>query len=286
MKKLIGLIVLVCGLVGYPCLSFSQIISADIVITPSAYSGVFGGFAGGDGDTGTSTYIDWSIGNTVPFGSVTNGMVFSTCTGDFMTSSNWEERMRITKVGNVGIGTVNPDEKLEVKGNIKINRSGNGIIFPDGTVQTTASAPTWHQLLPASERFKLVMNSEAVLDRETGLVWEKNPSATSLGTTSWASACNHCYPRQVGGRKGWRLPTIEELASLVDTSNFNPALPTGHLFINVQSHYYWSSSTDVSDASYAWVVDFANGYVASNGKSVEYNHYVWCVRGGYGHDAY
>ncbi len=51
MKKLMGLIVLVCGLVSYPCFSFSEIISADIVITPSSYSGSFGGFVGGDGDT-------------------------------------------------------------------------------------------------------------------------------------------------------------------------------------------------------------------------------------------
>jgi hypothetical protein len=119
MRKLMGLIVLVCGLVGYPCLSFSEIVFANIFITPSAYSDFFGGFIGGDGDTGTNTYIDWSIGNAVPFeSSITNDMVFSTSTGDFMEPSNWEERMRITKEGNVGIGTDDPSEKLEVKGKV------------------------------------------------------------------------------------------------------------------------------------------------------------------------
>ena len=41
--------------------------------------------------------------------------------------------------GNVGIGTTNPNEKLEVDGNVKVSGTGNGIIFPDGTVQSTAS---------------------------------------------------------------------------------------------------------------------------------------------------
>jgi len=40
--------------------------------------------------------------------------------------------------GKVGIGTTSPAEKLEIAGNVKITGSGNGLIFPDGTRQTTA----------------------------------------------------------------------------------------------------------------------------------------------------
>ncbi len=48
------------------------------------------------------------------------------------------ERMAITSSGNVGIGTAAPSQKFEVNGNVKISGGGNGIIFPDATVQTTA----------------------------------------------------------------------------------------------------------------------------------------------------
>jgi len=39
--------------------------------------------------------------------------------------------------GNVGIGTPTPGQKLEVAGNIKVSGAGSGLIFQDGTTQTT-----------------------------------------------------------------------------------------------------------------------------------------------------
>ena len=55
---------------------------------------------------------------------------------------------------------------LDSSGNVKISGDGNGIVFPDGTVQSSASTPTWHQILPGPGRFILVMNNGGVLDRE------------------------------------------------------------------------------------------------------------------------
>jgi hypothetical protein len=40
---------------------------------------------------------------------------------------------------NVGIGTAAPTEPLDVVGSLKLEGSGNGITFPDGTIQTTAA---------------------------------------------------------------------------------------------------------------------------------------------------
>jgi trimeric autotransporter adhesin len=48
--------------------------------------------------------------------------------------------LSINQSGNVGIGTSSPGTKLEVAGTLKLDGSGNGIIFPDGTQQTTAAA--------------------------------------------------------------------------------------------------------------------------------------------------
>jgi len=86
----------------------------------------------------------------------------------------------------------------------------------------------------------------------------------------------------MGNRKGWRLPTIQELASLVDSTRSNPALPAGHPFSNVQSFYYWSATTNAADASGAWGVFFGDGSVLPLTKSSTIR--AWCVRGGQGVD--
>ena len=151
----------------------------------------------------------------------------------------------------------------------------DGIKYPDGTVQTTAPAPTWHQKLPAAERFELVMDGEAVLDKETGLVWARN--ANINGTKLWQSAINYCANLSISYRKGWRLPEREELASLLDMSVAGSTkLPAGHPFTNVQS-YYWSSTTYEGDSTSAWYVNFYNGNVSHYNKDIYY-HSVWPVR--------
>lgn len=43
--------------------------------------------------------------------------------------------------GNVGIGTTEPAERLEVVGNLKLSGAGNGLIFPDGSKLTTVATP-------------------------------------------------------------------------------------------------------------------------------------------------
>ncbi len=138
--------------------------------------------------------------------------------------------------------------------------------------------PAWSQILPASERFVLVLNDEAVLDKETGLVWAKD---AKLGDRQriWELAVYYCGDLTIGNRKGWRLPTVEELASLIDPSQTDPALPSGHPFINVQP-FYWSSTTCTGNIGRAWAGAIKDGYVYCLDKS--HPRFVWPVRGGSG----
>jgi hypothetical protein len=145
------------------------------------------------------------------------------------------------------------------------------------------ATPAWDQQLPASTRFIILSNwsSAAVLDRETGLVWEKSPSTVSM---TWDVAQGHCNGMATGNRKGWRLPKIQELASLIDPSVGSPGpnLPIGHPFSNVQADRYWSATTTGYDNTQAWFVRFIDGVTPSIFKSSP--HLVWCVRGGSGTD--
>lgn len=143
---------------------------------------------------------------------------------------------------------------------------------------------SWSQKIAAKQRFVVLkqFNCEAVLDKETQLVWEKSPSTDTM---TWNDAVTYCYNLNLGGRGGFRLPTVEELRTLVDPNQTDPALPTGHPFVNVQSTYYWSATTDASGTANALNVTFFYGTVLGYDKAF-FSRNVWCVRGGHGYDAY
>ncbi len=147
------------------------------------------------------------------------------------------------------------------------------------------AAPSWDQQLPASTRFIVLSNwvdvnfpsgGAAVLDRETGLVWERSPDETRR---DWFEAQFACLSKNTGGRGGWKLPSIQELRSLVDPTQSNPAFPAGHPFMRVQSHY-WSATTQAGLSNAAWGLVSSLGSVTQVLKSGTI--FVWCVRGGPG----
>jgi len=137
----------------------------------------------------------------------------------------------------------------------------------------------WDQALAVPQRFVVLtaFNNEAVLDKETGLVWEKSPQT---GGVAWSNARLTCANKAVGGRKGWRLPSLTELASLVDPSvdSPGPTLPSDHPFLKVQSTNYWSASEHAENSTLRLGVGFKDGMALGLNKA--FDQRIWCVRGG------
>jgi uncharacterized protein DUF1566 len=162
--------------------------------------------------------------------------------------------------------------------------------------QTTAAGPyyawpAWDQKLPGTTRFVVLSNwnSDAVLDRETGLVWERAPQTTPVDSDG---ATARCLELALGDRQGWRLPTIQELLSLKDpTVPFAVlALPNGHPFIipgGLPNYLFWSATTSaLSFAISPPSVYTANMLGGGSGVGIfskqSSTFKVWCVRGGQG----
>jgi hypothetical protein len=133
-------------------------------------------------------------------------------------------------------------------------------------------------------------NDDLVLDKETGLIWPRNPSGVA-GTApfSWLDANTRCRELKIVNRIGWRLPTVEELSSLVDTKPHAPtvpALPAGHPFLGTKFgpgiDPYWTSTNSENPAGggSAWFVEFGVGGAGLGGKGNM--GYAWPVRGGRG----
>ena len=145
----------------------------------------------------------------------------------------------------------------------------------------------WHKAHPAAQRFVMLatFNNNAVLDKTTGMVWEKSPQTT---TVTWNEARTTCVNKSVGGQKGWRLPSPVELRSLVGPIRglSRPILPPNHPFLNVQATSYWSVVPEANLPSYARNVDAFLGNVLSLFNFKIFSFPVWCVRGPMNADMY
>jgi hypothetical protein len=144
-----------------------------------------------------------------------------------------------------------------------------------------------------------------VTDNLTGLIWLKeanciatnypefdNDATPGNGMVTWQHAFGFILEINVGifpdcgaGNTDWRLPNRFELESLLDMAYYDPALPDtagtgqwseGNPFTNVQSYYYWSSTTYEPHTIVAWIVHMGMGFV--NGGSKSDTYYVWPVR--------
>ncbi len=155
---------------------------------------------------------------------------------------------------------------------------------PNPTTDVSELTLNWDKKIPSATRFTILgaFGDAAVRDDETGLVWEKTLETNEV---SWTDARAACANKDVGGRKGWRLPSIIELASLVDPSiRTGPTLALDHPFTSVQMDAYWSATTIAGNPNSAWIVFFDTGKVLHAFKTITFH--VWCVRGGMNSDQY
>ena len=110
-------------------------------------------------------------------------------------------------------------------------------------------------------------------DSRTNLIWMKCSLGQDINSQcsgdaakyTWEEAFRECSNLRLLGKK-WRLPSIEELFSLLKYNQLSPAIESGS-FPNTQSGYYWTSTMYINLSNSAWIIDFGSGYVYNNGKT-------------------
>ena len=114
-----------------------------------------------------------------------------------------------------------------------------------------------------------------VTDNTTSLQWQDDAIGSRM---TWAAAIEHCEDLSLDGHSDWRLPNLNELASIIDDTKFNPSIDTA-VFQNTASNGYWSSTTNAGFPNYAWVFKFNYSFQKSSDTKAD-SFYVRCVRAG------
>ena len=161
-----------------------------------------------------------------------------------------------------------PVRGASTNGAIHLPKTGQTDSYRSGDDGDLEKGTAW-----AEPRF--VENSDGtVRDKFTGLLWVKNTDAI-LGAMNWTNAINACEELVFAGRDHWRLPTKNELLSLIDYSQSSPALPQGHPFSDGNVDCWTSSSINSGFSNYAYRVAPVSGGIHGNEK--KYSYSVWPV---------
>ena len=155
----------------------------------------------------------------------------------------------------------------------------------------TPPPPDKSKLLPAndggsdgcdSSRFACAMGGDAVIDKQTGLTWARDSELLEK-PLPWQEAVAFCEAAEIGGQTGWRLPTRDEIITLLDTSQSRPALPEGHPFTKLKEipsgefvATFWTGTEPENDKDKAYAFTITVGRIFDSHKMFDYK--IWPVK--------
>jgi len=113
-----------------------------------------------------------------------------------------------------------------------------------------------------------------VTDINTRLIWQDNNDTRSI-TKEYNEAKNYCRDLVTPYSSEWRLPTRNELLTLVDYAKVAPSMSDSFRY-TIADGKYWTSTIKYGDTSSAWLVAFGNG-TTSSVDNVNSKENVRCV---------
>src|SRR5262245_33698949 len=121
--------------------------------------------------------------------------------------------------------------------------------------------------------YDLLPSPGVVIDRVTGLGWQR---AVGTDMVLWSDAGAACDALSLAGFDDWRLPSLIELVSIIDSSRAGPAIDPG-AFPDTPGDSFWTSTPVAGASGDAWYVNFSTGF-NYEGHQAFLPLYVRCVR--------
>ncbi len=138
----------------------------------------------------------------------------------------------------------------------------------------------WTSVWAADFESQTINGDDIVIDHDTNLTWEVKTD-TNKNDYSWTNTSTHINALNAGtgyaGFTDWRVPTREELRSIVDYNKTNPSIDTTY-FPNTISAQYWTNDPEAgASPSRAWAMSFNDGDSSLQDKVNTYH--IRAVRG-------
>jgi hypothetical protein len=152
------------------------------------------------------------------------------------------------------VKTPTPDQVVRL-------RSEPMTVSPDEVQKVFGLDANWQPIKYMQHEF--VDQGEVVLDRATGLTWQKSGSLNYVTYEDAQAYIKQLNTQKFAGYNDWRLPTIPELMSLLEPTQKNGDLFIDPVFDKTQK-WCWSVDTRMKgegSADSAWRVGFYGGNV-------------------------
>lgn len=115
--------------------------------------------------------------------------------------------------------------------------------------------------------------NDTVIDTVRHLRWQDDTRTVKV-RKNWQEAQEYCRKLSLDGMQTWRLPSYDELVSIVDYTKHTLAIMPA--FSYIVSDSYWSATPDDETVQQALSIYFGNG--CPSGEHKEKHFLVRCVR--------
>lgn len=119
-------------------------------------------------------------------------------------------------------------------------------------------------------------NNDVIADDATGLMWQYDGTASDVTYDGAVRYINELNKKKFSGYSDWRLPTLDEVMTLMEPEPVHGDLFIDPIFDKTQ-RWLWTSDR-VKDKPYRWIVRLAHGDCPNNG--IVTNFSVRAVRTG------